>query len=208
MDIDSNGIAWLALASGQMASFDRKLCKGPLNGPLAATGKACPEGWKLYSIPGPQFKGVAMKGGSAESPYYDWVDQFDTLGLGKNVPIATGNNSDALFALVDAKWVTMRVPYPWASSRRTWTVALTMRTLVGRQGHILDLFRPLAPHIEGGKASRARSCTSAQAQPLGGLSLSFKSSLKAGVTKVIPAFSFCFTLFAEPCSRSGAANAL
>ena len=27
-----------------------------------------------------------MKGGSAEAPYYDWVDQFDTLGLGKNVP--------------------------------------------------------------------------------------------------------------------------
>ena len=40
---------------------------------------------------GLQFKGVAMKGGSGEAPYYDWVDQFDTLGLGKNVPIATGN---------------------------------------------------------------------------------------------------------------------
>jgi hypothetical protein len=51
MDIDSNGIAWLALASGHMASFDRKLCKGPLNGPVAGTGKACPEGWKLYTIP-------------------------------------------------------------------------------------------------------------------------------------------------------------
>ncbi len=66
MDIDSTGVAWLALASGHMASFDRKLCKGPLNGPVAATGRACPEGWKLYTLPGPQFKGVAMKGGSAE----------------------------------------------------------------------------------------------------------------------------------------------
>jgi len=53
-----------------------------------------------------------MKGGSAEAPYYDWVDQFDTLGLGKNIPIATGNLSDSLFALVDGKWVTLRVPYP------------------------------------------------------------------------------------------------
>ena len=53
-----------------------------------------------------------MADGSVEAPYYDWVDQFDTLGLGKNVPIATGNQSDALFALVDEKWVTMRVPYP------------------------------------------------------------------------------------------------
>ena len=56
--------------------------------------------------------GVAMKGGSAEAPYYDWVDQFDTLGLGKNIPIATGNLSEALLALKDGKWVTLRVPYP------------------------------------------------------------------------------------------------
>jgi hypothetical protein len=111
-DVTSDGVVWAVLASGHMASFDRRLCKRPLNGPNAATGKACPEGWKLYTIPGPQFKGVAMKGGSAEAPYYDWVDQFDTLGLGKNVPIATGNLSDAMFALVDGKWVTMRVPYP------------------------------------------------------------------------------------------------
>jgi len=111
-DITTDGVLWAVLASGHFASFDRRLCKGPLNGPAAATGKACPEGWKLYTIPGPQFKGVAMKGGSAESPYYDWVDQFDTLGLGKNVPIATGNLSDAMFALADGKWVTMRVPYP------------------------------------------------------------------------------------------------
>jgi hypothetical protein len=111
-DLTTDGVLWAVLASGHMASFDRRLCKGPLNGPVAATGKACPEGWKLYTIPGPQFKGVAMKGGSAESPYYDWVDQFDTLGLGKNIPIATGNLSDAMFALADGKWVTMRVPYP------------------------------------------------------------------------------------------------
>jgi len=111
-DLTSDGVLWAVLASGHMASFDRRLCKGPLNGPNAATGKACPEGWKLYTIPGPQFRGVAMKGGSAEAPYYDWVDQFDTLGLGKNIPIATGNLSDSLFALVGGKWVTLRVPYP------------------------------------------------------------------------------------------------
>jgi len=42
----------------------------------------------------------------------DWVDQFDTLGLGKNTPIITGNSSDSLIALVNGKWVVMRVPYP------------------------------------------------------------------------------------------------
>jgi len=111
-DMTTDGVLWAVLASGHLASFDRKLCKGPLTGPNAASGKACPEGWKLHTIPGPQFKGVAMKGGSAEAPYYDWVDQFDTLGLGKNIPVATGNTSDALFAYTDGKFVTLRVPYP------------------------------------------------------------------------------------------------
>jgi hypothetical protein len=50
--------------------------------------------------------------GSAEASYYSWVDQFDTFGLGRNVPIATGNGEDALMAIVDGKWVTLRVPYP------------------------------------------------------------------------------------------------
>src|SRR5205814_2543347 len=61
---------------------------------LTATGQHCPEGWTLYQLPGPQLKGV-MDPGSAEASYYDWVDQFDTFGLGKNVPIATGNGNDA-----------------------------------------------------------------------------------------------------------------
>ncbi len=32
--------------------------------------------------------------------------------MGKNVPIVTGNLSDALFALVNGKWITLRVPFP------------------------------------------------------------------------------------------------
>ena len=57
MDIDRNGVVWAALASGHMASFDRRKCKGPLNGPNA-TGQHCPEGWTLYAEPLPQLKGV------------------------------------------------------------------------------------------------------------------------------------------------------
>ena len=52
MDIDSKGVVWASLASGHLASFDRRKCKGPLNGPTA-TGKHCPEGWTLYPMPGP-----------------------------------------------------------------------------------------------------------------------------------------------------------
>src|SRR5947207_10697940 len=109
-DVDRNGVAWVALASGHLASFDRRKCKGPLNGPTA-TGKHCPEGWTLYPEPLPQMKGVDEPG-SAEASYYTWVDQFDTLGLGANTPIDTGNGSEGLLALKDGKWVVLRVPYP------------------------------------------------------------------------------------------------
>jgi hypothetical protein len=109
-DIDRNGVAWVALASGHLASFDRRKCTGPLNGP-AATGQHCPEGWTFYPEPLPQLKGVTDSG-SAEASYYTWVDQFDTFGLGPNTPINTGNGSEGLLALKDGKWVVLRVPYP------------------------------------------------------------------------------------------------
>ncbi len=109
-DVDRNGVYWAAMASGHMASFDRRKCKAPLNGPNA-TGQHCPEGWSFYAEPLPQLKGVTDSG-SAEGSYFTWVDQFDTLGLGRNVPINTGNQSDGLLALKDGKWVVLRVPYP------------------------------------------------------------------------------------------------
>ena len=110
MDIDRSGVVWTPLASGHMASFDRSLCAGPLNGP-EATGQHCPEGWTLYPEPLPQLKGLSDSA-SAEGSYYTWVDQFDTLGLGADVPINTGNLSEGLLALKDGEWVVMRVPYP------------------------------------------------------------------------------------------------
>jgi len=109
-DVDRNGVFWTALASGHMASFDRRKCKGPLNGPKA-TGQQCPEGWTLYPEPLPQLKGVTDPG-SAEASYYTWVDWHDTLGLGANTPIDTGNASEGLLVLKDGKWVVLRVPYP------------------------------------------------------------------------------------------------
>jgi hypothetical protein len=98
-DITSDGVFWTVLASGDFASFDRKLCKGKLSGPaLADPQNLCPEGWKLYQMPGPEFENLPQgtPGRSTEAPYYNWVDQYDTLGLGKNIPIATGNQSDSL----------------------------------------------------------------------------------------------------------------
>ena len=110
-DVDGNGVAWTVLSSGQLASFDRRKCKGPLNGPNAATGNACPEGWSFYTVPGPNFRGDTVAA-AADSNYYNWSDKHNSLGLGENVQIATSNLGGALLALVDGKWVVMRVPYP------------------------------------------------------------------------------------------------
>ncbi len=99
MDISSDGVVWASLASGHLASFDRRKCKGSLNGPNA-TGRQCPEGWTLHQLPGPGFDNVkGTPGGGAEASYYTWVDQHDTFGLGTNVPIATANESDGLDAM-------------------------------------------------------------------------------------------------------------
>jgi hypothetical protein len=108
-DIDRNGVVWVSLASGHLGEFDRHKCKGPLNGP-SATGNHCPEGWTLHPLPGPGFAQLPQY--SVESSYYTWVDQHDTLGLGANVPIATGNLFDGIHALVGGKFMTLRIPYP------------------------------------------------------------------------------------------------
>ena len=81
IDVDRNGVLWTGLSGGpHMASFDRRKCK-TLNGPTA-TGQHCAEGWTLYPAPGPQMKGTDIAG-SADFSYYNWVDQLDTLGLGR-----------------------------------------------------------------------------------------------------------------------------
>ena len=153
-DIDSKGVVWVSLASGHIGSFDRRKCKGPLNGPNA-TGDHCPEGWAFYQYPGPGFDGIGEN--SAESSYYSWVDQHDTFGLGKDVPVSTANLKDGLVALKDGKMVTLQVPYPigfyakgldgriddpnagwkgrglWTSERRSRAVAEGRR-----QGHEAD----------------------------------------------------------------------
>jgi hypothetical protein len=74
-------------------------------------GQQCPEGWTLYPVPSPKFKGTDI---SADHFYHNWVDRYDALGLGKNIPIVNGTGADSLIAYEpDAKkWVTIRVPYP------------------------------------------------------------------------------------------------
>jgi hypothetical protein len=108
-DIDKNGVLWGSGSNGTLVSFDRRKCKGPLNGPNA-TGNHCPEGFAYYKYPGPAFEG--FDNGSAEASYYTWVDQHNTVGLGENLPISTANLNDGFAALKDGQMVMLRIPYP------------------------------------------------------------------------------------------------
>jgi hypothetical protein len=155
MDIARDGVAWVALASGHLASFDRRKCTGPLNGP-AATGQHCPEGWTLYQEPMPQFKGVTDPG-SVEASYYTWVDQFDTFGLGRNVPINTGNAAEGLLALKDGQWVVLRVPYPLGFYTK-WIDGRIDDPNAGWKGKGLwATVSTRAPfHMEGGKGTTSK----------------------------------------------------
>jgi hypothetical protein len=155
MDIDRNGVVWMPLASGQFASFDRHKCKGPLNGPKA-TGNHCPEGWSFYPFPGPQFRGVNTPG-SAEASYYAWVDQFNTFGLGANTPIATGNASDALLALVSGKFVTLRVPYPMGFYAKGLDGRIDDPSAGWKGRGLWSTYATRTPqHIEGGKGTTSK----------------------------------------------------
>jgi hypothetical protein len=111
--MDRNGVAWMAMSgSGHLASFDRRKCK-VLSGPQTIDGTHCPEGWTFYPTPGPHLKGI-KDSGSADAHYYNWVDDFDTSGLGRGTPFVVGSGSDALHGLDQStgRFVTMRVPYP------------------------------------------------------------------------------------------------
>jgi len=108
-DIDKNGVLWGSGSNGTLISFDRRKCKGSLNGPTA-TGNHCPEGFAYYKYPGPAFEG--FENTSAEASYYTWVDHHNTVGLGENVPISTANLNDGFAALKDGQMIILRIPYP------------------------------------------------------------------------------------------------
>jgi len=156
IDVDSNGVIWTALAgSGHLASFDRRKCR-ILSGPDARMGQHCPEGWTLYRTPGPGFKGATDEI-SVDMHYYNFVDRFNTLGLGPNVPLANGTNSDSLLALrPDGRWLVLRVPYP---------LGFFSRGMDGRiddpdagwkgRGLYADYGQNAVWHIEGGLGARS-----------------------------------------------------
>ena len=114
-----------------------------LNGP-EATGQHCPEGWTA---------------GGADFHYYNWVDQFNTLGLGEDIPIANGSTSDALLALDpdSGEWVRMRVPYPMGFYSRGLDGRIDDPDTGWKGRGVWADFGTNAPwHIEGGAGTSSK----------------------------------------------------
>jgi hypothetical protein len=157
IDVDRDGVVWVAFSSsGQLASFDRRKCKA--ESATTVTGRQCPEGWSLYTTPGPKMKGVTDDS-SADFLYYNWVDQFNTLGLGDNIPIVNGTDSDSLEAFIPSskKWVVLRVPYPMGFYSRGLDGRIDDPG-AGWKGRAVwaDYGDDVLWHVEGGAGTRSK----------------------------------------------------
>jgi hypothetical protein len=111
----------------------------------------------FYAEPLPQL-GNVTSAGSGVGSYYTWVDQFNTLGLGANVPINTGNQSEGLLVLNDGEWVVLRVPYPMGFYTK-WLDGRIDDPDAGWKGRGLwASISTRAPfHMEGGKGTTPKA---------------------------------------------------
>ena len=153
-----NGVVWVPLASGHMAQLRSPQVQGPAQRPdrdrQALPGRLDALSAARAAI---RRRSARRRPAAPESSYYTWVDQHDTFGLGKDVPIATGNNSDSLHVLVDGKFIQLRVPYPMGFFAKGSTAASTIPTPAGRAA---ACGRPTATArrsiIEGGKGTKPK----------------------------------------------------
>jgi hypothetical protein len=157
IDIDTNGVVWTDLAgSSQLASFDVRKCKD-LDGPAKTDGSQCKEGWSLYTTDGPKLKGTNVP---ADFQYFNWVDQQNISGLGKNTPFATGSNSDSLLALnpQNGTWVHFRIPYPLGFYARGMDGRIDDPNPANWKGRGLwsNYGTHFVWHIEGGKGTKGK----------------------------------------------------
>jgi hypothetical protein len=97
IDFSTDGILWFSAGSGHLGRLDPK------------TGT-----FSSWELPGVKYPGTGKETGSTEYPYFLWVDQFDTLGMGKDTVIVTGTSSDAMFMFdrKTEKFTVFRMPYP------------------------------------------------------------------------------------------------
>ncbi len=110
VDVDADGIAWVAFGTGSIGRFDRSVCK-VTKGPALANGQQCPEGWTIIPTPGPKFQGTNI---GSDWFYVAFVDHHNSFGLGKETPIFPNSTGDELLAYLpkEKKFVHLRIPYP------------------------------------------------------------------------------------------------
>ena len=156
LDVDLDGVVWTALAgSSHLASFDRRRCE-TLSGPATRNGDHCAEGWTLYRTDGPTFAGTDVP---ADFQYYNWVDLWNTSGLGGNRPWAPGGNSDALLMLdpETGEWSTFRLPYPMGFFQRLMDGRIDDPDAGWKgRGIWANYGTHLAWHIEGGPGTKTK----------------------------------------------------
>ena len=103
IDATTDGLLWFGTGSGHLGKFDPKT-----------------EEFTYWETPGPKIRGTDAATGSADFHYYIWVDQFDAFGLGENMVILTGTNSDSLLVFDPGteEFTKLRIPYPLGTFTR------------------------------------------------------------------------------------------
>jgi hypothetical protein len=157
--IGSDGSVWQNWRGAhEILKFDRSKCK-VLNGPTA-TGQQCPEGWTVYTKPGPMFQGGAEYS-STDMLYMTEIDRDNTLGLGKDVVLSGDVNADSFFVVMpqggQMTTLTMRVPYPLGFAARAGSGRIDDPKAGWKGRGFWSSYSMYTPwHQEGGKGSRPK----------------------------------------------------
>jgi hypothetical protein len=163
--VDGQGVVWMNWRGSQhFTSFDRRKCK-VTNGPAAADGESCPEGWSIYRKGGPNYAGTNIE---ADMTYLPQIDTYDTLGLGKDVPLYGPVNSDMLVAFVPGskQFVSLRVPYPMGFFSRSANGRVDDANAGWKGKGIWSSFSSYVPwHVEGGKEGHGSKAVKFQMRP-------------------------------------------
>lgn len=163
--VDEQGVVWMNWRGSQhFTSFDRRKCK-VTNGPAAATGQGCPEGWSIYLKEGPKYAGTDIQ---SDMTYLPQIDRHDTLGLGKNVPTYGLVNADMLVAFrpETRQFVSLRVPYPMGFFSRSANGRIDNPTTGWKGKGLWSSFSSYTPwHVEGGKEGHGSKAVKFQMRP-------------------------------------------
>ena len=155
-DIDRNGVFWASLSSGHLASFDRRQCKGPLNGP-DRDRQALPRGLDALSIPRTAIRdrdgrrAPPRRAITAGSTSTTSSGSAGTCRSRPAMPTSRCSRSST------GSWINLRVPYPLGFYAKWMDARIDDRGgRVERQGAVGDTSTRAPFHMEGGKGTRPK----------------------------------------------------